>query len=636
MKDMNMKKFIIILLSLVNIALGMQTNIPELTTPREFIFRYQNASTYEVLQLTNQSSPDDIKKSFRQLALKWHPDKWKNHKDDATEAFKIINNAYDKLVNAPKINAPKILNLDNDTKLNLNQKAPSSNKTFGQLLEECTAENLPLMIAKCKSNDNKYWPIVTTFRLSYWLNYLNLTSDNSQPLSLQDKIITEITYYFVYPNNVVSTKLNYPINPNLINEANTLIFKIIDNLSREEINLLIRRLQRISNMQLAYDTGIFILKRLLSNNNRIDVSDENTKNSLIDILKAQTKKLDYNEKIVFASSLLNSNISNKELIAFEMLASDFSGYTYIIGRIINFIIKNIINSANIDAEQRINLKNKLIINIIKQFHFNLSFDIANKIYDEGIDPTNYSFVLSLYESISKDPQIAPQNKAVILKNIANIWQKGARDVQKNELRALQLYEALFQEPFVGAMRRFEKVKVQFQIASIYKTGALNIEKDIAKAAVQFNNVANTVTHPNAMSAQEWIIFNQLKMEANFELGKIYLHGAYQVPIDLIQAKNHFKNVIKSKMNNPDLKEEAKKYMDQINVQIKEQKKQASERKKLELNAINALTRINKKRKSSEHEDEERPAKKQNIREIDNESDSDSEMTETDSDTEMND
>ncbi|CAB1460053.1 unnamed protein product [Pleuronectes platessa] len=47
---------------------------------------------YEVLGTSKEASEDELKKAYRKLALKFHPDK--NHAPGATEAFKKIGNAY--------------------------------------------------------------------------------------------------------------------------------------------------------------------------------------------------------------------------------------------------------------------------------------------------------------------------------------------------------------------------------------------------------------------------------------------------------------------------------------------------------------------------------------------------------------
>lgn len=56
---------------------------------------------YEVLGLSKGASADDIKKAYRKLAVKWHPDKWQQaseaEKKKAEENFKELAEAYDVL-----------------------------------------------------------------------------------------------------------------------------------------------------------------------------------------------------------------------------------------------------------------------------------------------------------------------------------------------------------------------------------------------------------------------------------------------------------------------------------------------------------------------------------------------------------
>ncbi|MEQ4488039.1 MAG: molecular chaperone DnaJ [Dehalococcoides mccartyi] len=55
---------------------------------------------YEVLGIERSASDEDIKKAFRKMAMKHHPDR--NHEDGAAEKFKEINEAYEVLSNPEK------------------------------------------------------------------------------------------------------------------------------------------------------------------------------------------------------------------------------------------------------------------------------------------------------------------------------------------------------------------------------------------------------------------------------------------------------------------------------------------------------------------------------------------------------
>ncbi|XP_065851963.1 uncharacterized protein [Euphorbia lathyris] len=57
---------------------------------------------YKVLQVDRSAKDDDLKKAYRKLAMKWHPDKNPKNKKDAEAKFKQISEAYDVLSDPQK------------------------------------------------------------------------------------------------------------------------------------------------------------------------------------------------------------------------------------------------------------------------------------------------------------------------------------------------------------------------------------------------------------------------------------------------------------------------------------------------------------------------------------------------------
>ncbi|CAI5767368.1 dnaJ homolog subfamily B member 8 [Podarcis muralis] len=57
---------------------------------------------YEVLGLHQNASQEDIKRAYRKLALKWHPDKNPYHKEEAEKKFKAVAEAYEVLSDPQK------------------------------------------------------------------------------------------------------------------------------------------------------------------------------------------------------------------------------------------------------------------------------------------------------------------------------------------------------------------------------------------------------------------------------------------------------------------------------------------------------------------------------------------------------
>jgi len=83
-----------------------------------------SSTYYEVLGLVSSCSSEEIKKAYRRLAVRWHPDK-NNGSAEATEMFKTISEAYDTL-------SDPVRRRQYDQELNMDNTSSSGYQPFQQ------------------------------------------------------------------------------------------------------------------------------------------------------------------------------------------------------------------------------------------------------------------------------------------------------------------------------------------------------------------------------------------------------------------------------------------------------------------------------------------------------------------------
>ena len=59
---------------------------------------------YDLLGVSKNANTDEIKKQYKKMAMKYHPDRNKENKDVAEKKFKEISNAYNVLTDPQKKN----------------------------------------------------------------------------------------------------------------------------------------------------------------------------------------------------------------------------------------------------------------------------------------------------------------------------------------------------------------------------------------------------------------------------------------------------------------------------------------------------------------------------------------------------
>jgi len=79
---------------------------------------------YEILGISKNASEDDIKKAYRKLAIKWHPDKNPKNKKESEEKFKIISEAYSILSDKEQRIIYDAKSYNNDQKFNFRHVNP--------------------------------------------------------------------------------------------------------------------------------------------------------------------------------------------------------------------------------------------------------------------------------------------------------------------------------------------------------------------------------------------------------------------------------------------------------------------------------------------------------------------------------
>ena len=261
---------------------------------------------YNILKISKNATLNDIKKAYRQLSIKFHPDK--NNNDDYEE-FNKINNAYSKLTDFIKNNS---CNYFTETDL-------TSNKNYNSILENDIIkqeESSIIQNTNIKNSYqliNNYLDIIVTLKITYNESYYG----SNKPIAVERKIYNnniitqEIeTIYIKIPKGIdnneiilIENKGNLYINNNTSNYSN---IKIV-------IELLPNNLYQRNGLDIIYKKEISLKEALIGFS--FNLNHINNKNYKI----TSNEIISYNyEKIINNMGFMRDNFIGNLIIKFEI------------------------------------------------------------------------------------------------------------------------------------------------------------------------------------------------------------------------------------------------------------------------------------------------------------------------------
>ncbi|MDR1670814.1 MAG: DnaJ domain-containing protein [Spiroplasmataceae bacterium] len=248
------------------------------------------ATYYEILEVDKNSTPEQIKKSYKILALKWHPDKNSENKLEAEKKFKELSEAY-RTLNNPEFRASydargedwKESLIVEDFSLEENLKR-NKEKKFREKIEE----TISLIFSKFISNpqveevdlDSSLWE-----NYSDWLEKVQSMKDSDSLFVFEKQLIDAIQQKSKEKENDslkweaierIEKKLEWnkeELTINDLRQENRNYQEEIMNVVNDEIHW---KLTDIAN-RVKENIDELIKTRSTKNNNNIDVSDSSLK-----------------------------------------------------------------------------------------------------------------------------------------------------------------------------------------------------------------------------------------------------------------------------------------------------------------------------------------------------------------------
>lgn len=161
---------------------------------------------YKILEIDKNSDQENIKKSYRKLAMKWHPDKNINNKKYAEQKFKEINKAYDILSNTEKKRQYDLYGTEDIPSVNNFNYSPfkDPDSVFNQFFGEHTDFHF---FNKFEKEQQGYSPQVSnTINMDILVTLEELYLGTIKKLKITRKIYNN-SFYFTKKREIIEIKI---------------------------------------------------------------------------------------------------------------------------------------------------------------------------------------------------------------------------------------------------------------------------------------------------------------------------------------------------------------------------------------------------------------------------------------------
>lgn len=161
---------------------------------------------YEILEINNNATESEIKKSYRKLALKWHPDKNPNDVELATQKFNEISEAFEVLSDTQKRNQYDLFGNINSSSGPKQNPQDIYNNFFNDINQDTFFENI--LNSKMNSlninNINVRTNVNTNFNTSFNRSFNPIFNPNFNSSFTNQSISTQT---FINGNKMVTRKV---------------------------------------------------------------------------------------------------------------------------------------------------------------------------------------------------------------------------------------------------------------------------------------------------------------------------------------------------------------------------------------------------------------------------------------------